>query len=111
MKRAWILVLCVLILCASVAALTGCAGVERYFNEENSYDWIEFGRGEWTDRAGNAGVYERDGSQLTFYMDDVEVFTGTLKDGTFTKKMGGFAIGVYRTAEAKAALEKEKGKA
>ena len=33
------------------------------------------------------------------------------EDGTFTMKMAGFTVGVYRTPEAKAAFEKEKGKA
>ena len=111
MKKAFILVLCLLFLCSSLFVFASCADAERYYNEDNPYDWIEFGRGDWVDRAGNSGVYDRDGSQLTFYQDDVEVFTGTLKDGTFTMKMAGFAVGVYRTTEAKAAFEKEKGKA
>ena len=110
MKKTLIFALFLIAMLVGITALTACEGPKTYYNENNEYDKIVFGRGEWSDSNGNGGVYERDGSQLTFFMDDVEVFTGSLKDGTFTKKIAGVPVGIYRTPEAKAALEKEKRK-
>ena len=108
MRKSTIVILLILVL-VCVVALAGCEGAKTYYNESNNYEWIRFGRGDWSDSAGNSGEYERDRSGLRFYLDDVEVFTGTLKHGTFTKKVNGITVGVYRTPEARAALEKEKG--
>lgn len=108
MRKATIIILMIFILVGAVT-LAGCEGAKTYYNEQNGYEWIRFGRGDWSDSAGNSGEYERDRSGLRFYMNDVEVFTGTLKNGTFTKKVNGITVGVYRTSEARAALEKEKG--
>lgn len=107
MKKIAIVVLLMMLVVSCAVLLSACEAPQTYF-EENGLDWIRFGRGDWEDREGNSGVYERDGSQLYFFMDDVEVFSGALKNGTFTKKVAGVTVGVYRTSEAQAAREKNK---
>ena len=108
MKKVVAIAFIVFLVFTALVILATCSCPETYYNEEDKYDWIKFGRGEWEDSEGNKGVYDRNGSSFTFYKDDVEFFSGTLKDGTFSQKIAGFVVGVYRTRKAQSALEKEK---
>ena len=49
MKKVVAIAFIVFLVFTALVILATCSCPETYYNEEDKYDWIKFGRGEWED--------------------------------------------------------------